>query len=109
MPYHWDLTPDSPVRWVKELLQQPPGPFPDGWFGHANIAQALRELMQEPVDRVPEPPAWQHDRGIVICGGGWQILSVPVCPPFLLVNRLPLPIQVRFLGDPLRVPSGTTA
>ena len=100
MPYHWDLTPDSPVPWVKELLQQPPGPFPDGWFGHANVAQAFRELMQEAADRVPEPPVWTHDRGIVICGGGWRFFpSLFVTIACIRKTGCTLPIQVWFLGD----------
>ena len=100
MPYHWDLTPDSPVPWVKELLQQPPGPFPEGWFGHANVAKAFRELMHEAASRVPEPPAWTHERGIVICGGGWRFFpSLFVTIACIRKTGCTLPIQVWFLGD----------
>lgn len=100
MPNHWDLSPSSPVPWVKELLAQPPGPFPADWFGFHNVAQAFRELMAEARDRVPAPPKWEHERGIVICGGGWRFFpSLFVTVACIRRVGCELPIQVWFLGD----------
>ena len=56
--------------------------------------------MQEAADRVPEPPAWTHDRGIVICGGGWRFFpSLFVTIACIRKTGCTLPIQVWFLGD----------
>ncbi len=100
MPHHWELTRESPVWWVKELLRQPPGPFPDQWFGFANVAEAFRELMAEAAANVPSPPSWSHDRGIVICGGGWRFFpSLFVTIACIRKTGCRLPIQVWFLGD----------
>jgi hypothetical protein len=56
--------------------------------------------MQEATGRVPEPPAWQHDRGIVICRGGSR--SFPsLFVTIACIRKIggTLPIQVWFLGD----------
>ena len=100
MPYHVDLTPDSDLEFCKQLLRQPPGPWPDRWEGFPNIAAAFRQLMYEARDAVPAPPKFPIPRGIVICGGGWKFFpSIYVTVKILRHVGCHLPIQVWYLGD----------
>lgn len=101
MGHHAELKLDSSIEFCKQLLLQPPGPWPDGWVGFPNIAQAFRELLDERANRPPpDPPKWQSKRGIVICGGGWRFFpSVYVTVRMIRRSGCKLPIQVWFLGD----------
>jgi len=100
MPHHKDLTEASPIPWVKQLLAQPPGPWPANWFSWENIAQAWRELFDEASKRIPPAPRWDAERGIVICGGGWRFFfSICVTVRVIRSTGCKLPIQVWYLGD----------
>jgi FkbM family methyltransferase len=101
VPHHADLTEASPVRWVKELLRMPPGPWPHpDWVGYPNVIQAVREILREAADDPPPPPEFPAGRGVVICGGGWRYFpSVYVTVRMLRLVGCTLPVQVWYLGD----------
>jgi FkbM family methyltransferase len=101
MPNHRELRPDSNVGWTKQLLMQPPGPWPSQkWVGYPSVIQAFKELLSEAAASPPPPPAWSHPRGIVICGGGWRFFpGVYVTCRVIRHIGCKLPIQVFYLGD----------
>jgi FkbM family methyltransferase len=101
MAHHADLTQERSVQWCKELLMQPPGPWPSGdWVGYPNIIQAVRDLLTEAATNPPAPPTWSIPRGIVIAGGGWRFFpSIYVTVRVLRMLGCQLPIQVWYLGD----------
>jgi len=99
-PHHWDLKPDSDINWTKQLLLQPPGPWPAGFEGYPSVNQAFSELLKEHSEKPPEPPEWKHEQGIVICGGGWRFFpSIYVTVRAIRHLNIDLPIQVWYMGD----------
>jgi FkbM family methyltransferase len=98
---HCELTERSPVSWCKEVLMQPPGPWPSAdWVGYPNIVQAVQELLREARDDPPAPPPFPVPRGIVICGGGWRFFpSIYVVIRAIRHVGCNLPIQVWYMGD----------
>ena len=115
MPKHKDLNSRSSVEFCKQLLKQPPGPWPAHWQGLRNVKRAAQELLREAIDEPAACPFdWsQHDesdvaravwrdqsRGIVICGGGWRFLpSLYVTIRMIRASGCSLPVQVWYLGD----------
>lgn len=100
MPHHWELTPESPIPWTKQLLQQPPGPWPAGFEGYPSVVKAFQELLAEAAANPQPPPEFPIDRGIVICGGGWKFFpSIYVTIRTIRHLGITLPIQVWYLGD----------
>lgn len=98
---HRHLKDNTPLPLVKQLLQQPPGPWPHGeWVGMPNVVQAMKELFHEASQNIPQPPEFTQERGIVICGGGWKFYpSLYVTIRMIRYLRCKLPIQVWYLGD----------
>lgn len=101
MPHHHELTPESSIDFCKQLLMQPPGPWPEHAMGFPNIVEAFRQLFDEESRAdPPRPPEWQAKRGIVICGGGWRFFpSIYVGVRVIRSLGCRLPIQVWYLGD----------
>jgi len=102
MANHRDLSAAWSVDECKALLKQPPGPWPSGWSGLPNIVEAFRELFDDAARAAPEKPAqeWSHERGIVICGGGWRFFpSLYVTVRQIRAHGCKLPIQIWYLGD----------
>jgi hypothetical protein len=97
---HRDLKPNSELAWTKALLRQPPGQWPKDFEGFASIARAFQELFHEASQSVPSQPHFTHDRGIVICGGGWRFFpSIYVTVRVIRHIGCTLPIQIWYLGD----------
>lgn len=100
MPHHWELTPESPIAWTKQLLEQPPGPWPDGFTGFPSVINAFQELLKHYAQHPAPIPSFPQDRGIVICGGGWKFFpSIYVTVRTIRHIGCNLPIQVWYLGD----------
>lgn len=106
MPHHVDLRHDSPVSWVKDLMRQPPGPWPAHWAGFRNVETAFVELFDEFIagEQFTPPADWSSEttpsRGIVICGGGWRFFaSLYVNVRMIRHTGCALPIQVWYLGN----------
>lgn len=74
--------------------------LPGGFHGWDNVARGFR-VMIERAKAAPLPePEWKHERGIVICGGGWKFFPGIYCTVRLLrdVLNCSLPVQVWYLG-----------
>lgn len=101
MAHHNELTQEWTVEQCMDLFRQPPGPWPEHWFGFPNICEAFRRLFDEACKNAPKgPDRWEHDRGIVICGGGWRFFaSIYVTVRQIRAHGCDLPIQVWYLGD----------
>ena len=100
MPHHAELRPDSDLEWTKQLLQQPPGPWPDGWEGYPSVVRAFQELYDDAANNPPPPPEFPIERGIVICSGGWRFFpSLYVTVRAIRHVGCELPIQVWYQGD----------
>ncbi len=100
MPHHAELRPDSDIEWTKQLLQQPPGPWPDGWEGYPSVVRAFQELYDAAANNPPPPPEFPIERGIVICSGGWRFFpSLYVTVRAIRHVGCELPIQVWYQGD----------
>ena len=106
MPRHSELRSDSPIEWVKQLLAQPPGPWPAHWAGFRNVEAAFVELLDEfTAGEMFAPPVdWSAEatpsRGIVIGGGGWRFFpSLYVTIRMIRRTGCALPIQVWYLGN----------
>jgi|GEM_PF-1534772 len=104
MPHHHDLSPSRSVDFCRQLLEQPPGPWPHGWAGFPNVQAAFRELFGDAAQRacgeLPPVDTWAADRGIVICSGGWRFFaSLYVTVRMIRHVGCSLPIQVWYLGD----------
>lgn len=99
--HHWELTQQTSVEKCRELLRQPPGPWPQDWFGFPNICEAFRLNFKEAAEHAPSGKSkWESSRGIVICGGGWRFFpSIYVTVRQIRFHKCNLPIQVWFLGD----------
>lgn len=100
MPHHWELTPESPIPWTKQLLNQPPGPWPAGFEGYPSVIKAFQELLAEAAGAPQPMPHFPLDRGVVICGGGWKFFpSIYVTVRTIRHLGINLPIQVWYMGD----------
>jgi len=100
VPHHWELTPESPVEWTMQLLEQPPGPWPANFTGFPSVIQAFQKLLAKYAHTPPPMPDFPHDRGIVICGGGWKFFpSIYVTVRTIRWLGITLPIQIWYLGD----------
>lgn len=100
MAHHSELQPDSPVELAKKLLLQPPGPWPSKFQSYQPVIEAFKELLREHTAKAPPMPKWPHDRGIVICGGGWRFFpSIYVTVRAIRHLGIDLPIQVWYMGD----------
>ena len=100
MPHHWELKPDSPTDWTKQLFMQPPGPWPEGFEGFPSVRKAFQELLEDYSTKAPAKPTWERERGIVICGGGWRFFpSIYVTVRAIRHLGHTEPIQVWYLGD----------
>lgn len=100
VPHHWELTAESPIPWTKQLLQQPPGPWPAGFEGFPSVIKAFQELLAEAAGTPQPMPDFPLERGIVICGGGWKFFpSIYVTVRTIRHLGITLPIQVWYLGD----------
>lgn len=100
--HHVDLTPSTPVADCVNLLQQPPGPWPEHWAGFPNICEAFRQLFDQAASQAPDghEKVWPEKAGIVICGGGWRFFpSLFVTVRQIRATGCNLPIQIWFLGD----------
>jgi len=94
------LTPDQPVEWCRQLLRQPPGPWPPHFAGYENLLEALRQNFAEAAVHPPAPPDFPVGRGVVICAGGWRYFpSLYVTVRMLRHVGCALPVQVWYLGD----------
>ncbi len=100
MPHHAELRPHSDIEWTKQLLQQPPGPWPDGWEGYPSVIRAFQEMYDHAANNPPPPPEFPIERGIVICSGGWRFFpSLYVTVRMIRHVGCDLPIQVWYQGD----------
>lgn len=100
--HHVDLTPSTPVADCVNLLQQPPGPWPEHWAGFPNVCEAFRQLFDTAASQAPsgQDKVWEADAGIVICGGGWRFFpSLYVTVRQIRATGCQLPIQIWYLGD----------
>lgn len=94
------LTPASSVEDAMESLRAHCTCRGSNWFGWYNIAEAFRRLMRETVLTPPPMPTWEHERGIVITGGGWRFFpGIYVTVRMIRHLGCNLPIQVWYLGD----------
>src|SRR5262245_13569255 len=90
---------------VEEMIhlidRAPPGPWPNGWSGWANVNEAMRVMARRFADELtPSRHTYPQDRGIVIAGGGLRYFpSVWVNVNLIRHFGCNLPIQLWYLGD----------
>ena len=68
---------------------------------HATTDEAsqFRQKFDEAIKRIPPPPQWEADRGIVICAGGWRYLpGAYVAVKLLRMLGCKLPVQIWYMG-----------
>ncbi|GIX04286.1 MAG: hypothetical protein KatS3mg114_0155 [Planctomycetaceae bacterium] len=93
-----DMTVDEMIHLIENA---PPGPWPPGWAGWANVNEAHRVMARRFADSLkPGRHAYPEQRGIVVAGGGLKYFpSVWVCVHLVRHFGCELPIQLRYLGE----------
>jgi len=93
-----DLSVDEMIQLIERA---PPGPWPNGWSGWANVNEAMRVMARRFADELPPSRhAYTQNRGIVIAGGGLRYFpSVWVNVNLIRHFGCTLPIQLWYLGD----------
>lgn len=95
-------TAEMTVEEMIHLIERaPPGPWPNGWSGWANVNEAIRVMSRRFADELqPSRHTYPQDRGIVIAGGGLKYFpSVWVNVNLIRHFGCQLPIQLWYLGD----------
>lgn len=95
-------TAEMTVEEMIHLMERaPPGPWPNGWSGWANVNEAIRVMARRFADDLqPSRHTYPQDRGIVIAGGGLRYFpSVWVNVNLIRHFGCKLPIQLWYLGD----------
>ncbi|GIW90589.1 MAG: hypothetical protein KatS3mg109_1021 [Pirellulaceae bacterium] len=93
---------DMSVEEMMHLIETtPPGPWPAGWAGWANVNEAHRRMARQFADSLkPGRHVYPEKRGIVIAGGGLKYFpGVWVCVNLIRHFGCELPIQLWYLGD----------
>jgi len=93
-----DMTVEEMIHLIENA---PPGPWPPGWAGWANVNEAMRRMAQAFADNLkPARLAYPEERGIVIAGGGLKYFpGVWVCVNLIRHFGCKLPIQLWYLGE----------
>ncbi len=93
-----DMTVEEMIHLIENA---PPGPWPPGWAGWANVNEAHRRMATAFADSLkPGRHAYPEERGIVIAGGGLKYFpGVWVCVNLIRHFGCQLPIQLWYLGD----------
>ena len=99
---HDELTSDTAIEDMIDVIRLSPKPFPDGWHSWENTKKAMRRLADERVAELlvaSKPPTEWSGHGIVTAGGGDKYFP----SLWVLVNQIrrvgcKLPIQLWHLG-----------
>ena len=85
---------------IRLLAHAPPGPWPGGWAGWANVNEAHRVMARRFAATLKNPRTeYPRERGIVIAGGGLKYFpSVWVGVNLVRHFGCELPIQLWYLG-----------
>jgi hypothetical protein len=92
------VTPVTPVNVVRQILDAPPYPQPDGWWSWPNVHEALRCGADEAIARTPPCSAEHAGRGVVIAGGANYFAAAYVTVRVLRRVGCQLPIELWHLA-----------
>ena len=97
------LTPQTPVSWVRRLLDLPPAPQPEGWWRWANVQEAYRRAAADHIRRAAASLGGEG-RGVVVVGGGNYFASAYVAIRILRHVGCRLPVELWHLAGEIDEP-----